>query len=73
MREQSVGLEHRVDRAPIGRKFGHIRAGDPYDAAGRFDESADYVQRCRLAATGGPEQTKEFAVPNVKVDGVQGD
>ena len=73
MREQCVGLEDRVDRAPVGRKFGHIGAGDPHHAAGRFDESTDHVQRRRLAATRRSEQTEELAVPDVQVDRVQRD
>jgi hypothetical protein len=73
MREQCVGLKDRVDRAPVGRKFGHIGAGDPHDAAGRFDESADHVQRRRLAATGRSEQAEELAVPDVQVEGAQRD
>ena len=41
--------------------------------AGRFDESADHVQRRRLAATRRPEQTEELAVPDVQVERVQRD
>ena len=43
------------------------------DAAGRFEETADEVQRRGLAATGRSEQAEELAVADVEVEGVQRD
>ena len=50
MREQSVVLEHGIDRPPEGRRMGHILPLDPYRPGIRSLEPRDQPQKRGLAA-----------------------
>ena len=60
MREESVGLEHHVDRPFVHRHFRHVDAVDPDRSRGRNLEAADHSQKSRLAAAGGSEKGEEL-------------
>ncbi len=61
MREERIGLEHHIDRAPMRRHVGHIAAGDDNAAAVRRLKSGEQPQQARLAAARGTEQREKLA------------
>ena len=61
VREERVGLEHRVDVAPVGRLLGDVLAAEQDAAGGRVLEAADHAQRRGLAAPGRAEHREERA------------
>ena len=61
MRKQRIGLEHHVDRPPIGRDAAQILAVEQDAARGRLLEAGQHAQKRRLAAAGRAEQREEFA------------
>jgi hypothetical protein len=74
VREQRIALEHHVDGALMGRRRGHVLAGDEDAAFVRRFEAGDEAQQARLAATGWPQQREKFAALDVErqpVDGPQ--
>jgi hypothetical protein len=53
MREQGIGLEHRVDRPLIGLQSGEVLVTQKDLTRGRVLQSGDHPQRRCLAAAGG--------------------
>ncbi len=68
VRKQSVGLEHHVDRAPVGRQPGHIEAIDDDMPAIRGLKARDHAQQGCLAAARRPEQYKKLAPLDAQTD-----
>ena len=60
VREQRVGLEDRVDVAPVGRVIGHLGAAEEDAAARGLLEASDHPQRRRLAAARRAQQGVEL-------------
>ena len=71
MREQSVGLEHRVDRPFVRRQWREIDASQR-DAAGiGAHEAADRAQQRGLAGAGTTQQHEHLARMHVQIEPVQ--
>ena len=72
VREERVGLEHRVDVALVGAGRRDVGVADEDLAGGRRLEPRDHPQRRRLAAARGAEQREERALRDRQVEGVDG-
>ena len=70
VREQGVGLEDGVDRAPVGRGGGQVLAVEQDLAAGGGLEAGDEAQGGGLAAAGRAEDREELAGADLEVDAV---
>ena len=66
MRKQRVALEHHVDRPPVGRHAGKVRAVEQDAALVRRLEAGEQAQQRGLAAAGGTEQREELALVDVE-------
>ena len=71
MREQRVFLEHRVDRALVGRQVGDVLAIKKDIARFWGDEPGDHAQGRGLAAARRAEEGHELLVVNVEGKPVQ--
>ena len=60
--EERVGLEHHVDRPPVGRQRGQIHAVEQEGAIARRLEAREHAEQGGLAAAGGPQQGEELAL-----------
>ena len=63
--KQRVVLEHRVDRALIGRPGREVFAVKQNLAGGRLLEARNQPEQCRLPAARRPEQGEELVLPDV--------
>jgi hypothetical protein len=72
VREERVGLEHRVDVALVGGQPGDVVPADPHLAFVGPLEARDQAQRRRLPAPRRPEEREELARPDLEVDAVDG-
>ncbi len=72
MWEEGVVLEHRVERAPIGRQPRHILAREPDRAGLRRQEAGDAAQQRGLAAARWSQQSDELALLDGEVDRREG-
>ena len=68
MRKERVVLEHHVDRPPIGRHAVHVLAADQHLAFARLLEAGDHPERRGLAAARRPEEGKELAGADLKIE-----
>ena len=73
VRKQRVGLEHHVDRAPVGRDAFHVLAVEHDAARRRLVEAGEHAQQRRLAAARGAEQREELALVDDQRQVVDGD
>ncbi|MNY27259.1 hypothetical protein D3C86_1611560 [compost metagenome] len=74
MRKQRIGLEHHVDRPPVGRNAGKALAVKDDLAGGRLLEAGQHAQQCRLSAARRTQECKELARVDVErkiVDGYE--
>src|SRR5208283_1186123 len=73
MRKQRIGLEHHIDRPPVGRQAGKIAALERKPPrVGRL-ETGDEAHQGRLAAARGTEEREELAWRDFKRDLVERD
>ncbi len=68
MGKQSVALEHHVDRPMVRRNIADVLAVEQDAAFARRLEAGEQAQQRGLAAAGGAEQRKKFAVPDVEAE-----
>jgi hypothetical protein len=73
VREQGVGLEDRVDVAPVGRDPDRRAPADLDLAGARLVEARDHPQGRRLATARWPEQGEELTRMHLEVDVVDRD
>jgi hypothetical protein len=68
VREQSVRLEHHVDRPLVRRHVSDVHAIEENPPIGRALEACEHAQQGRFAGTGTAEQSEDFALMNLKRD-----
>jgi hypothetical protein len=73
MGEEGVGLEHRVDGAPVRRQPNDVLVGDEDLTLVGAIEAGDEPEGRRLAAAGRAEEREELAVAHGQVDRVDRD
>ena len=66
MREERVGLEHHVDRPPVGRHAGEVGPAENDPPGARCLEAGEEPHQGGLAAAGRPEQAEELALEDVE-------
>ncbi|EOB89904.1 hypothetical protein NM607_2143 [Neisseria meningitidis NM607] len=68
MRKKRVTLEHHIDGAIIGCKFGNILTiKDNFSLIGTF-HTRQHTQQCRFSAAGTAQKGEDFVLINVQVD-----
>jgi hypothetical protein len=72
VREQGVGLEHRVDRAAVRRQGGQVGAVQEDVSGGWADEAGDGVQQGGLSGSGTTEQDEKFVASDGEVEVFEG-
>ena len=73
VREERVGLEHHVDRPPVGRHAGEVLPVEQDLARGRLLEAGEHAHQRGLAAAGRAEQGEELALVDDEREIVDGD
>ena len=68
VREQRVGLEHRVDRALVGPRPGEVGVTDHHPPGRGLLEAGDHPERGRLAAARRAQQREERPSWDLQVD-----
>jgi hypothetical protein len=68
VREESIVLEHRVDRPLVRLVVRHVLVTKVDRARGRGLQPGDHTERRRLAAAGGAQQGEERSLRNLEVE-----
>lgn len=67
MRKEGVGLEHHVDRPPVGRVGGDVTVAQQDAPCVRRLEARQHAHQRGLAAAGGPQQGEELTLVDREV------
>ena len=66
MRVKGVVLKNQSDASVFGRQVGDIIFSEENPAVRRFQQAADQIERCALAAAGRAEQADQLSIRNLK-------